>query len=305
MIEGTLTGAGMDFGQLTENRTVMLMNRCLFPYIQVHMPFHLLRETYLPLVMAERINPEVAISHRDLDECPREVFLEIGGKLQEAGLRVTVHLPFLDLRPGAIDPMVRRVSKERIGDALDLSVFFRPVSVVCHAAFDSRYYPSDEEQWLNNSLETFRSFLPRARTLACPICVENVYETTPVILKRLLDGVNSPFLRFCFDTGHHNVFSEVPLEDWINTLSPYLTQLHLHDNQGSRDQHLPPGEGNFPFGDLFTMLKKRNLTPIVTLETHSLENFRKAVARIGESGWFPLKAAGAEEIEKASGETLS
>jgi len=100
--------------------------------------------------------------------------------------------------------------------------------------------------------------------------------------------MNSPYLRFCFDTGHHNVFAEAPVDAWIDALSPYLTQLHIHDNQGVRDQHLPPGEGNFPFQKLIGMLQERNLTPIITLETHSIENFRKAVARIDALGWLPL-----------------
>lgn len=252
--------------------------------IQVHMPFHFLREEYLAAVLAERINPEVAINHRDLDGYPREAFREVGEKLQEAGLRVTIHAPFLDLRPGAIDPQIRRVTTARIRAVLDLAGFFRPVSLVCHAAFDERYYLSGEEQWLHNSVETFQSFLPRARELHCPICVENVYETEPTMLRRLLDGVSSPYLRFCFDTGHYNVFSAAPVGSWIDMMSPYLAELHIHDNQGIKDQHLPPGEGNFSFPDLFAMLRKRKLTPIVTLETHSVEHFRKAVARIDALG---------------------
>lgn len=270
------------------------MSRRVLKHIQVHMPFHFLREKYLPLVLAERINPEVAINHRDLDGCTREAFREVGEKLQAAGLRVTIHAPFLDLRPGAIDPEIRRVTVARIAAVLDLAVFFRPVSIVCHAAFDERYYLSGEEQWLSNCLETFQSFLPRAEALQCPICVENVYEKAPVMLRRLLDGVNSPYLRFCFDTGHHNVFAEAPVDAWVDVMRPYLVQLHIHDNQGIRDQHLPPGEGTFPFRDLFAMLKNKNLTPIVTLETHSIENFRRAVACIDALGWLPFQEEGTE-----------
>lgn len=268
------------------------MNHSVLKHIQVHMPFHLLREKYLPLVLAERINPEVAVSHRDLDGYPREAFREVGAKLQAEGLQVTMHAPFLDLRPGAIDPEIRRVTVKRIAAVLDLAVFFRPLSVVCHAAFDERYYLSGEEQWLSNCLETFQAILPRMEALHCPICVENVYETVPGMLKRLLDGLNSPYLRFCFDTGHHNVFAEVPVDAWIDALGPYLAQLHIHDNQGVRDQHLPPGEGTFPFQKLIGLLRERKLTPIITLETHSSENFRKAIAQIDALGLLPLSGEG-------------
>lgn len=265
--------------------------------IQVHMPFHFLKEKYLPAVLSERINPEVAINHRDLDVYPRGAFREVGEKLQEAGLRVTIHAPFLDLRPGAIDPQIRRVTVTRIGDVLDLAGFFRPRSIVCHAAFDERYYPSGEEQWLRNSEETLQSFLPQAEALQCPLCVENVYETEPTILRKLLDRVNSPYLRFCFDTGHHNVFAAAPVGFWIDMMSPYLAQLHIHDNQGVHDQHLPPGEGNFPFSDLFAMLRSRKLAPIVTLETHSIDNFHRAIVSIDALGLLPLHA-GEGDLER-------
>ncbi|HOO42003.1 MAG TPA: sugar phosphate isomerase/epimerase family protein [Syntrophales bacterium] len=264
------------------------MKRDVIAGIQVHMPFHFLRETFLSTVLAEGINPEVAINHRHLEGYPREAFREVGLKLQEAGLRVTIHAPFLDLRPGAIDPKIRRVTADRIAEVLDLAGFFSPSSIVCHAAFDERYYLSGEEQWLHNSVETFRAFLPRAEELACPICVENVYETEPTMLRRLLDGVDSPFFRFCFDTGHCNVFSDAPMGSWIDVMSPYLGQLHIHDNQGVKDQHLPPGDGKFPFADLFAVLKKRRLKPVITLETHSVENFRRAVERLDVFGWLPL-----------------
>jgi len=274
------------------------VKRDVIAEIQVHMPFHFLREKFLSTVLTERINPEVAINHRHLESYPREAFREVGRQLQEAGLRVTLHAPFLDLRPGAIDPKIRRVTADRIAEVLDLAGYFRPSSVVCHAAFDERYYLSGEEQWLHNSMETFQAFLLRAEELACPICIENVYETEPAMLRRLLDGVSSPFFRFCFDTGHFNVFSEAPVGSWIEVMSPYLGQLHIHDNQGIKDQHLPPGDGKFPFADLFAMLRKRRLKPIITLETHSIENFRKAVEQIDVFGWLPLYDEGVDPSAK-------
>ncbi len=256
------------------------MEKDIMDKIQVHMPFALLRGKFLSMVLSEGINPEIAISHRDLDRCSRDEFSEVGRTLSRTGRRVTLHAPFVDLRPGAIDPEIRRITRERISRVLDLAGFFHPLSVVCHAAFDARYYYSGEALWLKNCVETFQGFLPRMEALACPICVENVYETEPTMLKRLLDEVSSPYLRFCFDTGHCNVFGTVPFGLWIDTLGSYLTEIHIHDNDGTEDRHLPPGDGGFPFADLFAVLRRRKLAPVVTLETHSLEHFRKALSAL-------------------------
>jgi sugar phosphate isomerase/epimerase len=63
-------------------------------------------------------------------------------------------------------------------------------------------------------------------------------------------------------------------------MSPYLEQLHIHDNSGSADEHAPVGEGNFPFTALFALLRERNLSPLVTLEPHSLDDLWKTVRNV-------------------------
>jgi sugar phosphate isomerase/epimerase len=120
------------------------------------------------------------------------------------------------------------------------------------------------------------------------------------MIRRLLEGVASPYIRFCFDTGHHNVFAVAPVATWIEALGPYLGQLHIHDNDGKKDRHLPPGEGNFPFTELFDMLSCRYLTPVVTLETHSVEHFRRAVAAIDAVGYLPFTGASGLSAEQGS-----
>ena len=251
---------------------------------QVHVPYRLLQGQFIDTIIAAGINPEVAINHDDLDRFPPQAFCETGAKLREAGRRVTLHAPFVDLRPGAIDSEIRNVTVKRIQAVIDLAVFFQPVSIVCHAAFDERYYWSAEERWLKNSVKTFQSFLQNLYDMQCPICIENVYESEPAVLRRLIDGVNSPMVGFCFDTGHYNIFSRSSLEIWIETMALHLKQLHIHDNWGEKDQHLPPGEGSFPFEKLGSLLDKKNITPIITLETHSLEDYKRALKTLDSLG---------------------
>jgi sugar phosphate isomerase/epimerase len=46
--------------------------------------------------------------------------------------------------------------------------------------------------------------------------------------------------------------------NWITTLGERITYVHLHDNDGSGDQHLPLGQGNLPL-----------LEVLAALETHA------------------------------------
>ena len=248
--------------------------------VQIHVPFRLLTTEHLSLVIKEKINPEISFNCTDLETWPKSDFLEVAKRLAEAELAVTFHAPFIDLRPGAIDPKIRQVTKDRLQQVFDLVPYFHPLTVVCHPSFDEKYYDSHDQTWLENSIETWSHFLPLAEEGKTIIALENVYETDPAPLTGLLGALSSPRIRFCFDTGHCNFFSRAPFATWIEAMAPYLGQLHIHDNSGSADDHAPVGEGNFPFTELFALLRERNLSPLVTLEPHTLTDLWKTVLNV-------------------------
>ena len=70
----------------------------------------------------------------------------------------------------------------------------------------------------------------------------------------LYDLLDSPRLKFCFDSGHANCYT--PLEDPLSLFGERLCTMHLHDNYGPQagDQHHPMGEGTVDFGALLGRL---------------------------------------------------
>jgi len=76
-------------------------------------------------------------------------------------------------------------------------------------------------------------------------------DQTADVLVSLLDEVNSPVLLACLDTGHGNVNGN-NLE-LVTKLGPRLKHLHVHDNHGNRDEHLPMGWGSMDFSFLAPM----------------------------------------------------
>jgi len=101
---------------------------------------------------------------------------------------------------------------------------------------------------------------------------------------RLLEALPPGRVGFCFDTGHFNAFAQAPLDAWMDALGHRLFEVHLHDNQGALDEHLPVGDGNFPFNRLFDLLKERSLRPILTVEAHSERNLAKTLSNIKALG---------------------
>lgn len=253
--------------------------------VQVNMPFQMLVDEYLDMVLEEGINPEIGLDCFVLDRFSRNEFRDVADVLRGAGLSVTLHAPFFDLRPGALDRKVREVTVERLRQVFDLVPCFQPRSVVCHAAFDERYYVSHEQQWLENSRDTWRGFVEEAAEAGTRIALENVYEDSPTSLGLLLDvfrGSNN--ICFCFDTGHFNAFSRSDLDAWMDVLGSRIGQVHLHDNHGGADEHLPVGEGTFPFQRFFQLLEERGIRPIVTLEPHTQEDLWRTLENISRMG---------------------
>jgi sugar phosphate isomerase/epimerase len=132
--------------------------------------------------------------------------------------------------------------------------------------------------WLDKSLETWRPFNDRFAAIGTKIAIENIFEDEPTNLRRLMEEINSDNFGICFDTGHCNLFTNVPIERWIEELGRYIIEMHLHDNDSTADQHLPPGDGTFNFGKLSTLLGRSNI--IHTLEAHTTEHVTISIERL-------------------------
>jgi len=199
----------------------------------------------------------------------KQNFVDMANFLKNEGLRCTLHAPFHDMLPGAQDKYILQATRDKLRRCFDLIEIFSPDSVVCHLGYLDCVHSYDLELWLDNSLETWRELVHIAERQGTPVMFENTYETGPLIHKTLLEALDSPSAGFCLDVGHILAFAHTPWHTWLASLEKWLGQLHLHDNRGFQDEHLPVGDGHFEFNELFSYLKTRKLKPIITLEPRS------------------------------------
>jgi sugar phosphate isomerase/epimerase len=247
--------------------------------VHAHMPYHLLPK-YLEMILRRKLNLEIYFSHYALQDLDKTKCMETAKLLADAGLKITFHAPFMDLRPGAMDDKIRRTSIDRIKQVFDLAPYFHPLKIVCHASFDERYYVFGDDLWLDASIKTWKELITLAKENKTIIALENVYEKNPHILRRLFDALSSDSICFCFDAGHFNVFSYTPLNIWLQELGKYLRHLHLHDNFGKMDEHLPVGCGTFPFSEFFQTLWAIGAKPSITLEAHNPDNLWQSLNNV-------------------------
>ncbi|MCX8068991.1 MAG: sugar phosphate isomerase/epimerase [Thermodesulfovibrionales bacterium] len=244
----------------------------------IHIPFERI-DDFLNLAIQHEINMEIFFKGAVLDTIEPYQVTALRKRLTY-NPDISIHAPFMDLSPGAIDDKIRAVTIERFQQTLEMAHILQARAIVFHSGYEKWKYALDTNLWLEKSLETWLPLNEKASRLGIKIAIENIFEDEPSNLKLLMEAVNSKNFGICFDTGHFNIFSQTPLSLWLETLRPYMIELHVHDNDKSFDQHKPIGEGNFEFSNFFNTLDISNL--ILTLENHSPEDVFKSLQALSE-----------------------
>ena len=251
----------------------------MFRNIHAHIPYLRLFEN-LEYLLREQINPEVYFSCEALDSFTRERLGNAARLLHSAGLSTTIHSAFLDLNPGALDTTIREATRQRFQQVFQAAEILKPRVIVFHPGYDELRYGANRLDWLKNSIEFWRKFIPQAKETGSIIAVENIFEKEPSTLRGLLEAIDDPGFRHCFDVGHWNMFTNVTLEEWFASLGPFMAEAHIHDNHGQADDHLPPGEGQIDFDLLFNLLKRYAPDAVYTIEAHTVERMERAFKAI-------------------------
>ncbi len=242
------------------------------------------REQYLDLILNLGLVPEIAFKAHDFDDLNPADLDCLAKQLRNSGHQPTVHAPFFDLNPGALDPLVRQASLQRLTQALAAADHLGAHLMVIHPGFDPWRYPDMEHLWVENALSFFHELLAVKSPGQCRLAIENIYEPVPDTLVSLVETLDSPRLGHCFDIGHWNMFGQASLTSWLDRISTRLFHLHLHDNHGDSDAHLPVGNGNIDFTALFAQLSVHSTQPSITLEAHSPADLVQSCRQF--NAWF-------------------
>ncbi len=246
----------------------------------------------LSLLKEYRVKPELYIDGNEAENLKPEDVVELERNLSASDLLpITLHAPFVDLSPGSPDETIRNISLNKIVSALDVAEFIPVKSIVVHSGYNDWFFDFKPEKWLKNAVKTFSAICEKASSLGAEVYVENIFERSPETLLALLGEIGWENLKICFDAGHANLFSSIPLVDWVDRLGSTISEVHIHDNTGLRDEHLPVTEGAINFRGILWALKERNLKPTFTLEPHTLEHARRtlhAFRKLAEEVFSPV-----------------
>ena len=223
------------------------------------------------------IDLNFADTDSDFYSAKEESFFVLAGKykaaLKKHGIQIEqIHGPWrYPPRDTTEDDRAERFGK--MTKSIALAKFFNAKYVAVHPLmpFGAESAEKPEEVYEINK-KFYTALASVAGKLGVTVCLENMpffefpLSKTEDIIK-LLDDINSPYLKFCFDTGHAYRVGEV-LSDSVKLAGEkHLRILHVHDNFGIEDDHLPPYSGNIDWADFIEALYDIGYDGILNLET--------------------------------------
>lgn len=188
---------------------------------------------------------------------------------------ISIHGPFLDLKPSSPDEDIKKVSREKYIEALQIANRLGASFIVFH----SQINPYLKEPFLRelNNLQA-KEFWEEALLLTefkGIILLENIFEETPLMLKELVECINNNRIRINLDLGHLNL-SKTPLNEWFEELKDYIDYIHIHGNNGVYDEHNTPSDDLIV--DLHGAIRRLKKYPTLALE-YKTEDISQEIER--------------------------
>ena len=187
---------------------------------------------------------------------------EIGKWLADCGLELDgVHASSgREKLWGSVREYERLAGVELVRNRIEMASELSCSVIVMHLPREIANADEDAAAWrqLHRSLEELE---PCARERGVRIAVENGVFSA---VERVLGSYPPDYVGLCYDAGHGNMSGDGL--DRLDVLKDRLIAAHLHDNDGTEDQHIPPFTGTVDWERLAPIIAKSSYAGPVSLE---------------------------------------
>ncbi len=167
--------------------------------------------------------------------------------METTSMKFQIHAPFSDINLAAFDERTRNYSIGVIMEIMELANDLGIDVVTVHPGKlgPIQWYGKDRVPKLTReSLEILSKGCAEFTTV---LALENMPAMKYTICHKaseLQEMVNGLDIEMCFDVGHANICRQIP--EFLD-MKDKFSNIHLSDNVGDKDKHMPPGAGNIDF----------------------------------------------------------
>lgn len=212
---------------------------------------------------------DVLSPHTDLveimDDGPHS--LESTELLESFSLRYAFHAPARSVNIACLHEPIRKACVEVIGQCFRLASETGS-TVVIHPGYFS--WEEERERALRQYMQSLEELKIMAGDLGVTFYIENMgnwnyfFLRTPDELE-IINGIG-----LALDVGHAHLNHCLP-----GFLEASISHVHIHDNDGNEDSHLPVGRGTIDFLSVMHAIRRDNAVPVI--EVASLEGTLESI----------------------------
>ncbi len=198
---------------------------------------------------------------------------DIQESLMQYDLGLVCHLPTF-VSTADLTDRLRQASIDEVLASLEVAADMQPLKVVLHPSYIVGLGAFVPELTRGHALESLEVIVEKAHALGLCLCLENMFPRTQWLMnpEEFVDILAKfPTVHLLLDIGHAHI------EDaggkkclrFIEMFPGRIGHVHVSDNFGKEDQHLPIGAGIIDFSRIVKALKGIGYNDTITLEVFS------------------------------------
>lgn len=218
---------------------------------------------------------------------PRAVLRQVRDVSHDLGLTLLVHGPIWELYTASIYPEVRQLGVCMVERAIDFAAQIGAVHITLHPGDNGwpDVWPQLAQQAREAQMASFVELVAYAQAAGVRVGIENLPQGASLPgyadfaeIFRVLDRI--PAVGVTLDVGHVQTMG-MDHAALIRRLGPRLNHLHVHDNHGEWDEHLPVGAGAIRWEPLCRALVEIEYRGVLEIERSLADGgVRESIARL-------------------------
>ena len=249
--------------------------------IQVQ-PKFLFREEWEILAEAEDLRYEALDFSMPPALIESGLFEEYLDWYSSCGRTFSLHGFFMDVNPACSDPGIRDLSRSRCRKSCETAVACGAKNVVFHSSCFPFLRGIYLDAWAARCAEFYQGL---TEEFNINIYIENSPDIDAGPIKTLMKRIDDKRIGVCLDIGHAH-YSNIPVSQWFEELGEWIGYLHLSDNMGKYDDHLPLGDGTIDWEEADRLWRGLDRDTVLTIEVSSMVTAGYAVRFLRNNDYF-------------------
>jgi sugar phosphate isomerase/epimerase len=198
-------------------------------------------------------------------------------------IEYSIHAPYSDTNLAADDDLIREWILKRIRASIRFTSEINAKCMVIHPGWTTATERFSRGRSWELNLRSLHWLMRYAGEYGVDCLIENVPSPTPYLLVsvddfKLFEDEMRPPMNYVFDVAHAHLQDEEFI--FLEEFGYKIKHIHVSDNNGTSDQHLPVGDGNINWRKVLDSLDDIGFDGWIVIESYekilqSIEYLRK------------------------------